>query len=76
MTNKKAGAGCDGTRFFDEVTVGKPSSTNNRLTFQVEHAITTDNYGGAPWVPDGDGWHFVRSLHGWRTLWRRLRVSS
>jgi hypothetical protein len=76
MTNKKASAVGDGTRSLDEVTTGKPSSTNNRLTFQVEHTITTDNYGGAPWVPDSEGWQFVRSLDGWRTLWRRITVAD
>jgi hypothetical protein len=54
----------DGTRLL----------THRPQQFKIERAITTNNFGGEPWPPNGDGWHFVRSLNGWRTLWRRITV--
>jgi len=53
-----------------------PSPNQACADLTIEHAITNDNFGGEPWPPNSDGWCLVRSLNGWRTLWRRITLAD
>ncbi len=72
LKGRLRGAAPEATSVFNDIRL----LTQRHQQFKIEHTITTDNYGGAPWVPYGHGWHFVRSLNGWRTLWRRITLGE